>query len=131
MNQPRVVIAEDFVLIQEMIRGLAELECTVVATVEDGRAALDSVAAHLPDILLVDVSLPEASGFAVAEELSRTHPEVRIMFVTAYADPEYVERAFELGAKAYLLKGSLRLELLPAIREVLAGGVYRSATLRS
>jgi DNA-binding NarL/FixJ family response regulator len=128
-QRPRVVIAEDFVLIQEMIRDLLEPECEVVAMVEDGNAAIASVAAQQPQILLVDASLPIMSGFAVAEALARTHPQISIMFVTAHADPNYVERAFEIGARAYLLKGSIQLELLPAVRQVLAGGIYRSAML--
>jgi two-component system response regulator DegU len=129
MNRPRVVIAEDFILIQEMIREILEPECDVVAGVEDGPAALHAVAAHHPDILLVDASLPIMSGFEVAEQLSRTDPGVKILFITAHNDPTYVNRAFEIGARAYLLKSSIRLELLPAIQAVIADGTYRSAML--
>jgi DNA-binding NarL/FixJ family response regulator len=130
MNRPRVYIAEDFVLIQEMIRETVEPECDVVAVFEDGREVLDAVLANPPDILLIDASLPAMSGFAVAERALRSHPEVRVVFVTAHSDPKYVNRAFEIGAKAYLLKGSLLLELLPAIRAVLSGEIYKSAILR-
>lgn len=66
-RQPRVVIAEDFVLIQENIRRALPPECEVIAAVEDGAAALDAVADQKPDILLLDVPLPDMSGFAVAE----------------------------------------------------------------
>ena len=126
-KRPRVYIAEDFVLIQEMIRNTIEPECDVAAMFEDGRDALDAVLADPPDILLIDASLPTMSGFAVAERALRSHPELKIVFVTAHSDPNYVHRAFELGAKAYLLKGSLRIELLPAIRAVYSGGVYKSS----
>src|SRR5947208_7117385 len=104
MKQPRVVIAEDFVLIQEMIRDIIEPSCEVVAMVMDGGAALDAANTHRPDIVLLDASLPLLSGFAVAEKLANTLPETKIMFVTAHADPTYIARAFEIGAKAYLLK---------------------------
>jgi len=127
MPGPRVVIAEDYVLIQETMRAILEPGCEVVAAVEDGRAALDAVAELRPDILLVDASLPVMSGFALAERVTRTYPEVKIVFVTAHADPAYVKRAFEVGAKAYLMKGSIQMELLAAIREVLAGHTYQSA----
>ena|SRR5579863_892398 len=129
MTRARVLIAEDFVLIQEMIRDLLEPECEVVAMVEDGHAALESAAVMAPDIVLLDASLPGIGGFEVAERLSRTYPDLRIIFLTAHAEPAYVRRAFELGAKGYVLKGSLRVELLSAIRAVLAGGLYRSAML--
>lgn len=128
-KRPRVYIAEDFVLIQEMIREIVEPECEVVAVFEDGRAVLDAVLADPPDVLLIDASLPTMSGFAVAERICQSHPEVRIVFVTAHADPAYVNRAFEIGARAYLLKGSLRLDLLPAIRAVLSGETYKSDML--
>lgn len=126
-KRPRVVIAEDFVLIQEHIRGLLQSYCQVVAAVEDGQSALDAVATYGPDILLLDVSLPVANGFAVTETLRQSQPEVKVVFITAHRDRSYVERAFELGAKGYVLKTSMHTDLLPAIRKVSEGGVYRSA----
>jgi len=124
-KRPRIIIAEDFVLIQENIRRSLPCECEIIAAVEDGAAALDLAATHQPDILLLDVSLPDMSGFTVAERLLANSP-VKIIFLTAYCDRTYVERAFEIGAKGYLLKGTMWTELPMAIREVLAGGVYRS-----
>jgi DNA-binding NarL/FixJ family response regulator len=128
-RRPRIVIAEDYVLIQENIRRSLPPECEVIAAVEDGTAALDVIAAQHPDILLLDVSLPDMSGFAVAEKLFRANTPVKVIFVTAYADRSYVERAFEIGVKGYLLKGKMWTELPAAIEAVLAGGVYRSPLL--
>ena len=125
-RRPRIVIAEDYVLIQENIRRALPSEYEIIATVEEGAAALDVVAALNPDILLLDVSLPDMSGFAVAEKLFRTNSPVKVIFVTAYADRSYVERAFEIGAEGYILKGNMWTELPAAMREVLAGGLYRS-----
>jgi DNA-binding NarL/FixJ family response regulator len=124
------VIAEDFVLIQENIRALLEDEFDVVAAVEDGQSALEAVANGHPDVLLVDISLPVLTGLKVAEKLRESDSQVRVMFVTAHRDREYVQRAFETGAKGYVLKGSIATELVPAVRAVLAGGVYRSPSLR-
>ena len=125
-RRPRVVIAEDYVLIQENIRRSLPPECEVIAAVEEGAAALEAAAAQHPDILLLDVSLADMSGFAVAEKLFRANSPVKVIFLTAYADRSYVERAFEIGAKGYVLKGKMWTELPEAIREVLAGGLYRS-----
>jgi len=126
VKRTRVVIAEDFVLIQENIRRALPPECEIIAAVEDGSAALDVVAALQPDILLLDVSLPDMSGFAVAEKLLQANSPVKVIIVTANADRSYVERAFEIGVKGYLLKGKMWTELPEAIHEVVAGGVYRS-----
>lgn len=124
--RPRVVIAEDFVLIQEHMRQVLLPDCDVVATAEDGDAALQAVAVHTPDILVMDISLPGLSGFAVAEKLNREHPNVAVIFVTAHSGRDYVERAFEIGVKGYVLKRAMRTELPAAIRDVMAGLRYRS-----
>lgn len=128
-SRPRVVIAEDFVLIQEMMRDLLEPECDVVAAAEDGPAAIDAVATYRPDVLLLDVSLPKINGFSVMENVQQRFPEVRMVLVTAYRDRNYVERAFESGARAYVLKGFIRTDLLIAIRHVMEGRSYRSPSL--
>lgn len=129
VNRPRVIIAEDFVLIQETIRLAVQECCDVVATVEDGETALQAVTTHSPDILLLDASLPGMSGFAVAEALLRAKSPVKIILVTAHNDLAYVERAFELGACGYVLKGTMRTDLPSAIRAAMAGETYRSALL--
>lgn len=126
VSRPRVVIAEDFVLIQENLRQVLQPECEVVAAVEDGEAALEAVATYGPDILLIDVSLPGLSGFAVAEKLQEAHATVGVIFVTAHSERDYVERAFEIGARGYVLKRAMRTELPAAIRQVTAGSRYRS-----
>lgn len=128
-DRPRVVIAEDFVLIQQNIRSALQKRCDVVATVEDGASALAAVESHSPDVLLLDVSLPDMSGFAVLEQLARTNASVRVILVTAHADRTYVERAFEVGARGYVLKGRMWTDLPAAIREVTTGGTYKSPLL--
>src|SRR4051812_5690587 len=129
IHRPTVVIAEDFVLLQEEIRRVLEPDFDVVAAVEDGRVALETVAAQPPDVLLVDVSLPGLGGFMLAEKVLKANPDLKIIFVTAHADPHYVARAFELGARGWVLKGSIRTELRTAIRTAMDGGLYRSRLL--
>lgn len=116
-------------LIQENIRTVIQSHCDIVATVEDGETALEAVAMHAPDILLLDVSLPGMSGFAVAEKLTGEKSAVHVIFVSAHGDRDFVERAFEIGAKGYILKGTMWTELPAAIREVTDGGAYRSPLL--
>jgi len=125
-NQPRIIIAEDHILIQEATRAVLAPTCEVVATVEDGLSAIEAASKHKPDIILVDISLPLASGFVVAEKLRDSEPEVKVVFVTAHSEKAYVERAFELGARAFVLKGFVRTDLPLAIKAVMRGSVYRS-----
>jgi DNA-binding NarL/FixJ family response regulator len=128
-KRPRVLICEDSVLLQEAIRAVVEPECEIAGLVEDGRIAIEMIMAEQPDIVLVDVSLPGASGFVIAETAAAANARARILFVTAYSDRAYVQRAFDIGASGYVLKDSIRTELLPAIRTALNGGHFRSARL--
>jgi DNA-binding NarL/FixJ family response regulator len=125
-----VVIAEDSVLVQENIRKVISSNCEVVATVEDGQAALDAVSEHLPEVLLLDVSLPTVNGFTIVEKLRQGNSTSKIIFVTAHNDHQYAKRAFEIGANGYVLKGRMWTELPAAIQEVVMGGSYRSPLLR-
>jgi DNA-binding NarL/FixJ family response regulator len=127
---PRVIIAEDYVLIQENIRKAIQSDCEVIGAVEDGEAALEAATTRVPDILLLDVSLPVLSGFDVAEKLNGMKSAVKVIFVTAYGDRNYVERAFAIGARGYVLKGKIWSDLPDAIRAVAQGGSYRSPLLR-
>lgn len=129
MDRPRAVIAEDHVLIQERIRDIVERRCSVVAMVEDGPAALQAVADHQPDLLLLDLSLPRLNGIKVAEHLLSRGTSSRIIFVTAHDEPAYVRRAFEIGASGYVMKGSMLTDLLPAIRSALNDERYLSEIL--
>lgn len=129
MSLPKAVLAEDHLLIQEAMRLELRREVEVVATVQDGAAALEAVAQHQPDVLLLDVSLPKVNGIAVAQRAKQSWPDLKILFVTAQSDRTYVEEAFRSGASGYLLKGAIGSELREAVREVLAGRLYRSAVL--
>src|SRR5689334_12691836 len=95
-SRPRVIIAEDFVLIQENIRKTLHGHCAVIATVEDGASALAAVRTHSPDVLLLDVSLPDMSGFTVLEQLVKSNTSVSVVLLTAHAHRDYVARAFEI-----------------------------------
>lgn len=129
-ERPRVMIVEDFVLIQENIRLVLARECDVVGTAEDGEAALAAAAGLAPDIITIDLSLPGMSGFALAENLKQELPATKLLFVTAHGEKAYIQRAFEIGAKGYLLKDAIHTELLGAIREISAGRRYLSRRLR-
>jgi DNA-binding NarL/FixJ family response regulator len=130
-ERPRVIIVEDFALLQETIRLLLKRECDVVATADDGETAIAMTAELAPDFVTVDVSLPGMSGFAVAEKVCAMSPAPQVIFVTNYGDKEYIKQAFEIGARAYVLKSTIDGELMEAIRAVRAGKRFLSARLRA
>jgi DNA-binding NarL/FixJ family response regulator len=75
----------------------------VVGEAENGKLGLDLCRNLLPDVILLDISMPIMGGFAAARELRRIAPEIRIIFISQHSGPEYVTEAFELGARGYLL----------------------------
>jgi DNA-binding NarL/FixJ family response regulator len=106
-ERPRVLVVEDHALIRSRVSALLAQACEIVGTAEDGRTALSAVQSLTPDVVVLDVSLPDISGLDVARQLSRDAPGVSIVFMSAYDDDE-IKRAAELaGGIAYVAKSRL------------------------
>lgn len=100
----------------------AEPEFELLAAVRDGASALESLARQAPDVLLVDLGLPDMNGIEFIRETARRYPETDIMVVTIFGDEEHVLASIEAGATGYLLKDSLPEEFVDLIRQLRAGG---------
>lgn len=124
MRRPRLVLADDHTLIVHGVRRMLEPECEVVGIASNGRSLIDLVQKTRPDLVLLDISMPQLNGIDAARQLRKSWPDIKIVFLTMHADRDYVIEAFRAGASAYLLKSSAEEELLSAIRKVLAGKVY-------
>ena len=124
MSKPRVLLADDHSLVLEGFRRILDDQCDRVGLGDDGRA-LHGVAQRVqPDIVILDVSMPLLNGIDAATQLKKSHPSIKVIFVTMHADADYVRSAFEAGASGYLLKRSAVDELEQAIRAVWAGHTY-------
>ena len=124
MPKPRILLADDHALVLEGFRRILEGHYELVGTVGDGRALLEAAKTVQPDIVILDVSMPLLNGIDAAAQLKKICPNAKIIVVTMHADTDYVRAAFEVGASAYVLKGSALDELDQAIRAVLAGHSY-------
>lgn len=124
MSKPRVLLADDHTLVLEGFKKLLEQHCQVVGSVGDGRALLDAAKRLRPDIVVLDISMPQLNGLDAARRLRKIVPHARLIFVTVHADPDYVNQAFKAGASAYLLKRSAGSELSSAIEAVKNGNYY-------
>ena len=124
MSKPRVLLADDHSLVLEGFRRILDDHCDLVGMVEDGRALLEAAQRIQPDIVILDVSMPLLNGIDAATQLKKSHPSIKVIFVTMHADADYVRSAFEAGASGYLLKRSAVDELEQAIRAVWAGHTY-------
>ncbi|NGZ09994.1 MAG: response regulator transcription factor [Nitrospira sp. LK70] len=124
MSKPRVLLADDHLLVLEGFRRILEGQYELVGAVEDGRALLDAAEKLQPDIVILDVSMPLLNGIDAAAQLKKICPSTKIIIVTMHADREYIRSAFEAGASAYVLKRSAVDELDQAIRAAVAGHSY-------
>jgi DNA-binding NarL/FixJ family response regulator len=124
----RLVIADDHAIMREGLRALLETEDSfeVVGTAENGREAVSAVREHQPDLLLMDLSMPQADGLSAIRELVRRGVRTKVLVLTMHRTEEHIRAALQAGAGGYVLKDATRSELLTAIRTVLKGKTYVS-----
>ena len=121
--QIRILTVDDHPLLRAGIAGLIsdEPDMVLVAEAENGRDAIEKFTRHHPDVTLMDLQMPEMDGLDALESIRGTHPDARIVVLTTYPGDAQVLRALKAGACGYLLKSTLRKELLSTIRAVHAG----------
>jgi DNA-binding NarL/FixJ family response regulator len=127
---PRVLLADDQ---EEMLRTIAELlegEVDVIAAVGDAKRVVEIAPGLAPDILILDVCMPELTGIEAAIRLKESGLDAKVIFLTVHEDPDFVQAAFAAGALGYVLKQSVATDLVPAIRSALAGQLFISPSLR-
>ncbi len=123
MTQIRILLADDHtVLRQGMAQVLeAQPDLTVVAQAGTGKQAVALARQHQPDVILMDINMPELDGVAAAQQITAEQPKIGIIILTMYRRDEYVFEAIKAGARGYLLKEVELEELLSAIRSVAQG----------
>jgi DNA-binding NarL/FixJ family response regulator len=119
----RVLIVDDHEVLRTGTRQVLEAseDIVVVGEADDGKAALAMIDGLDPNVVLIDIRLPDRSGIDVARQLTLTHPGIRVVILSAYDDDEFVRAALEAGATGYLLKTMARDELVAAVRAAAQG----------
>ncbi len=119
----RVLIADDHALVREgmrtMLASVPDLE--VVGEAENGRKALELCRELEPDLVLMDVRMPEMDGLAATKEIKGECPETSVLIITTHESPEYLMDAIRAGAAGYVLKDSTKQQLLNAVQRVISG----------
>ena len=113
-----VYLVDDQRILREGLRALLELDGSiqVVGEAADGRAALDGILAVQPEVVLMDVTMPDLNGIDAAQILAQKAPQIKVIILSVHSDSEHVYRAFQAGATGYLLKESAGAEVLAAVR---------------
>lgn len=126
---PRVVLVDDHGLFRSGVRAELGRQVEVVGEADDVQPAIDLIAAKLPDVVLLDVHLPGGGGQDVVSDITRTHPGVRFLALSASDAPEDVIAVIRAGARGYVTKTISGAELVDAIRRVAAGDAVFSPRL--
>lgn len=126
MNEIRVLIAEDHKTVRRGLKMIvdAESDLTVVGEAGDGNEAIRLARELVPDIIVMDISMPELNGIKATTELKKVVPEIKILSLTRHTDKAYLRELINSGVDGYVLKQSDSDELLRAIRTVAGGGNY-------
>jgi DNA-binding NarL/FixJ family response regulator len=130
MYKPRILIADDHALVAEGLKGLLAESYEIVGISPNGRSLLADAAMLKPDVIVLDIGMPELNGIDAAVQLGKILPSAKLVFVTQQIDIQYLRAAFRAGGIGYVAKQSATRELLIAIKKALSGEVYVTPLLK-
>jgi len=127
-RQIRILLADDHTVVRDGLRALLERQSdmAVVAEAGDGRECVQMAENHLPDVVLMDVAMPEMNGIEAARRIIAASPKTGVVMLSMHQDESYVLRSLKAGAKGYLLKDSPREDVLSAVRAASEGRSFLS-----
>lgn len=127
----KVMLVDDHALIREGIKQLLEFDGSidVIEQASDGAECLEKLQHVLPDILLLDINMPNVNGIEVLEEIKKKNIPVKVLMLTVHSEVEYLVQAVDIGANGYILKDSGSEELKKAIQSVMEGDSYIQPSL--
>jgi DNA-binding NarL/FixJ family response regulator len=133
MKPNRIFLIDDHTLMRAGIRSLLtnSMDMKVVGEADTGRKALAGIRTHQPDVVLMDLAMPEMNGWETTARVTKEFPKIRVLILSMHANEEYVIKALRAGAAGYLLKDALPDELELAIRAVVKGQMYLSPAISS
>ena len=127
----RIVIADDHHLIRKGLRKLLESESDirVIAEAADGKDAIETAGRHRPDVVVMDVEMPGINGIEATGRIRTEYPGTQVVMLSMHSDPVLIRQAFDRGARGYVLKKSIGMELVTAIRTVCRGVTFHSQAI--
>ena len=131
MNKITVIVAEDHTIVRKGICSLIEGESgiQVIGEASDGWEAIQQVEKLLPDIVLMDISMPHLNGLEATRQIKKLFPQVKVLALTMYTNDEYVSQILQAGASGYVVKQAAPAELISAIQAVQRGDSFLSPSV--
>jgi len=117
-KRPRVLVAEDHPAMAKAICRALALECEVVGSVSDGSAVLEAAQRLHPDVVVVDLNLPNVTGLEACRQIRQGCPEAKVIVFSAMNEPDIMQRAIELGASAFVFTGAGGSDLLSTVKRL-------------
>jgi DNA-binding NarL/FixJ family response regulator len=128
-RRPRILVADDHLLIRERVTDLLEGLFEVVGTVTNGKDLLTEAESFVPDIIVLDITMPGLSGIGAAHRLRLNSSPAKLVFLTIHDQPQFVRRCMAEGAMGYVIKSRLESDLVHAIEEALLNRRFVSPPL--
>ena len=129
LHRPRVLLADDHLMVAEGLKSLFSEQFELVGVVEDGRALIEATKKLHPDVIVADITMPHLNGLDALIQLKKLNPRVKVVFLTMHQEVAYARRALDAGAVGFVLKHSAPAELVTAIRAALDGKTYVTPAL--
>lgn len=129
MSRPRVLLADDHRMVAEGLKALLPDEFDLVGVVEDGRAMIEAAEKLRPDVIVADITMPNLNGFEALARLRKSHPSIKVIFLTMHQNAAYARRALEAGASAFVVKHAAPEELVLAVHAALNGKIFITPSL--
>lgn len=129
MRSIRLVLADDNPEVLETLADMLQPDYVVAGVLSDGRSVLQQVVGLKPDVIILDISLPDMTGFDVVRQLKRDGISAKVIFLTVHENIDFVRAAFELDAAGYVFKSRISSDLVEAINTISNGGRFSSAEL--
>lgn len=122
----KIILAEDHNIVREGLKKLLEEDSKIIITGEakNGKEAVELAAKLLPDLILMDISMPILNGIEATKKIKKQLPSIKILVLSMYDNEEYIKEVMNAGANGYLLKEALAEHLVSAIKTVIKGGTY-------
>ena len=131
MQKITVLLADDHTVVRQGLRALLEAEedMTVVGEAENGRQAVQMAKRLQPEVVVMDIAMPQLNGLEATRQLTKESPKSRVLILSSYSDDEYVQQLTDAGASGYLVKQTAATDLVAAIREARKGNAFFSPTI--
>ncbi|MFQ5965814.1 MAG: response regulator [Candidatus Scalinduaceae bacterium] len=128
MSKTSVLLADDHPIVRKGIKALLDVQddINVIGEAKDGREAIEKAKQMVPDLVIIDIMMPDLNGIEALREIKRAIPETKVLVLTMYDDEDFINQTLQSGASGYLLKESAVSDLISAIEAIMKGDTFLS-----